>query len=94
MVRIIKYPNRDGPQDIEVFYVYNGNIIYTHLEPRSEYGDSGSGSHQFYDLTSYGIGYHISGQDSFSSTVYVNTWNHMMDTTDTNPTMRKVLNRH
>ena len=74
--------------DIEVFYIINGDIVFTNELNSVRYSHSGSGSHEFYDLAGY-RGYHVVGSESFSNTIYVNTWNHMMSTTDTNPTMSK-----
>ncbi len=59
--------------DIKVFYVSNGDVWFL---------DSGSKSETFYELNPS----HFQDVNDFSDTVYVsNTWNHMMDTSNTNP---------
>ncbi len=59
-------------KDIEKFYVSNDKVWFL---------DSGSKGQSFYS-----IGFHYQDVNSFSNTVYVsNTWNHMMDTSNTNP---------
>ncbi len=60
-------------QDIESFYVSNGKVWFL---------DSGSKSQSFWILT---VPIHHQDINNFSDTVYVsNTWNHMMDTSNTN----------
>ena len=59
-------------KDVEKFYVSNGNVWFL---------DTGSLSQSFWTL----VPTHYQDVNSFSSTVYVsNTWNHMMDTSNTN----------
>jgi hypothetical protein len=59
-------------KDVEKFYVSNGDVWFL---------DTGSKSQSFWTL----VPTHYQDVNSFSSTVYVsNTWNHMMDTSNTN----------
>ena len=60
-------------QDVEKFYVSNGDVWFL---------DSGSKTQTFWILT---VPVHYQDVNSFSNTVYVsNTWNHLMDTSNTN----------
>ncbi len=60
-------------QDVEKFYVSNGNIWFL---------DSGSKSQGFLSFAPI----HYQVMSDFSNTLYVsNTWNHLMDTQNTNP---------
>lgn len=70
-IRINQY---DRIEDIESFYVSNGKVVFV---------DSGSKNETFFIVTPPG---HHYDSNAFSNTVYVsNTWNHMMDTSNTNP---------
>jgi len=68
--RLVKF---ETVKDIEKFYVSNGDIWFL---------DTGSNSQTF----NVPWPTHYLDVNSFSSSVYVsNTWNHLMDTTNTNP---------
>ena len=85
-IRIIEY---GSVEDIEAFYIIDGDILFIDVLDHDRYNHSGSGSQGFRDLDDDVYGYHIAETESFSNTIYVNTWNHMMSTIDTNPNMRK-----
>ena len=63
--------------------------MFANVLNSDRFGHSGSGSNGFYDLKYDFIGYHIDNTESFSNRIYMNTWNHMMSTIDTNSDMSK-----
>ena len=85
----VRFDMYDTIEDIEVFYIIDGDIVFMNVLNSDRFDHSGSGSHGFYDLKHFFWGYHIDNTESFSNTIYVNTWNHMMSTIDTNPYMSK-----
>ncbi|NJF25773.1 hypothetical protein [Thermococcus sp. Bubb.Bath] len=94
-IRCSEYPGRDstyGCEDVESIRVENGNIIFS--TTFSTYTECGyllcHDVSQTYATPAPTHGY---GVKTYSSSVgiYVsNTWNHLMDTVDTNPSMEKV----
>ena len=74
----------DRIYDIETFTIKNNNTI--------EFDNSWSSSNDYDCLSWYIAGCHATTTKSYSGgTVYVsNTWNHMLDTSDTNPSLSKV----
>ena len=70
--------------DIESFIIKNNNTI--------EFDDSWSSTNDYDCLSLSIVGCHETTTKSYSGgTVYVsNTWNHMLDTSDTNPSLSKV----
>ena len=71
--------------DIESFSIKNNNKI--------EFDDTWSSTNDFDCLTWIAFGCHATTTKTYvpGQTIYVsNTWNHMMDTSDTNPSLSKV----
>ena len=71
--------------DIETFAIKNNNQII--------FDDTYSGSNDFDCLRGTGAGCHLTHTKTYftGSTVFVsNTWNHMMNTYDTNPSLTSV----